>query len=62
MKIPYQDEIKFVRYHCGQVQDAGTGNWYEAHCGVDYFPLSNTNMTEQCGQNLNARNVENGLI
>ena len=39
MKIPYQDEIKFVRYHLGKVQDAGTGSWYEAYCGGRLLPI-----------------------
>lgn len=39
MKIPDRDEIKFIRYHSGWVQDAGSGSWYNADCGGRLLPI-----------------------
>jgi len=39
MKSPNNDEIKFIRFHTGFVQDVYSGNFYQANCAGRLAPI-----------------------
>jgi len=62
MKVPEKDQIQYIHYHTGRMQDASSGAFYKTDWGEGCCLSSNTNMKERYGVNLNARNAACGLM
>ena len=39
MKVPEKDQIQYIHYHTGRMQDASSGAFYKTDCGGRLLPV-----------------------